>query len=291
MHQLTTPQRERLHRLVRRSPVFIGMRVEFHDDRVEVIHPEPVTLGFESLSALVAGTPADQWPDVVDGYLERGYVLATSEPPELDGPTEAVLERTYLRLMSTEYDEVTFPSYAEELVPGLARVFAFDLPDAILTMDDDRVHRHGFERLFDAGAENLCRELPDRYAENDGVVVLQGSDYVGSLVLVLPWVVEALTGDTALPHGALVAMPARDTLALHIVRDRAQVLRALEEMAALAAEWYAASTHGLSPRVYWCRTEPVGRIETIAHHDGRGVVTYHSEDFANTLYEVDREWQ
>lgn len=97
------------------------------------MHPEPVTLGFDSLSALVADTPSDQWPDVVDGYLERILVLSTTEPAELDGPTEAVLERTCLRLMSTDYEDVEFPSYAEEIVPGLLQVFAFDLPDAIVS--------------------------------------------------------------------------------------------------------------------------------------------------------------
>jgi hypothetical protein len=266
------------------------MRVEFEDDRIEVVHPEPVTLGFESLSALVADVPVGEWPDTVDGYLRRMLVLGTTSPPELDGPTEAVLERTYLRLMSTDYDDVEFPSYAVEWVPGLVRLFAFDLPDAIVTMNDDRVLEHGFDRLFEAGAENLCRELPDRYAENDGVIVFQGSDYVGSLVLVLPWVIEAVTGSTDLPHGALVAMPSRDTFVLHIPRDRAQVLRAIEEMGRLALESYEGSTHGLSPRVYWVCYEPA-HIEAVAHHDGAGAVTYYSDDFATMLYDVDREWE
>jgi len=291
VRQLTTPQRERLRRLVRRSPAFIGKRVEVHDDRVEVVHPEPVTLGFDSLSALVADTPPDRWPDMVDGYLERIIALSTTEPAALDGPTEAVLEHTYLRLMSTDYDDVEFPSYAAEIVPGLLQLFAFDLPDAILTMNDDRVRQHGYDRLFDAGVDNLCRQMPDQYAEHDGVIVLQGSDYVGSLALVMPWVVEALTGDSALPNGALVAMPARDSMILHIPRDRAQVLRALEEMARIAAEMFAGSSHPLSARVYWCRTAPVGQFEAVAHHDAQGVVTYYPDDFANMLHDVDREWE
>ena len=59
-------------------------------------------------------------------------------------------------------------------------------------------------------------------------------------------------------------------------------------MGRLAAELFAGSTHPLSPRVYWCRTEPVGSIETVAHHDGRDVITYYSDDFADMLYDVDR---
>lgn len=275
---------------MRRSPAFIGMRVRVHDDHVEVLHPEELTLGFASLSALVADTPPGQWPDVVDQYLTRILELGSNPPPELDGPTEAVLGRVYLKLIEHHGPSSELPDYAGEISPGLVLLFAFDLPDAIAMLTDEDVHRHGFDQLYEAGTENLCRELPDRYAEAHGVYVVQGSDYVGSMVLVLPWVIEAVTGLTDAPSGALVAMPARDRLIFHVVRDRAGLTRALEEMAPLAAEWYAECSHGLSPRVYWWRPLPVGGLESVAHHDGSGLVTYYSSEFADMLHDVDREW-
>jgi hypothetical protein len=286
---LTTPQQERLRRLVRRSPAFIGMRVEVHDDRVEVRHPEPLTLGFASLSALVAAAPADDWPDVVDQYLRRILELGTNPPPELDGPTEDILGRIYPRLLERPESRAELPAYAEEIIPGLLLLFAFDLPDAMAYLIDEHVRRHGFDRLYDAGLDNLCRELPDRYVESDGIHLLQGSEYVSSLVLLMPWVIEAVTGLTETPNGALVAMPGRDQLVFHVARDRAGVLRAMEQLGEIAGEWYAEHPHGLSPRVYWWRPLPVGGAESVAHHDGTRLVTYYSDAFADMLHDVDRE--
>ncbi|GAB3436563.1 DUF1444 domain-containing protein [Actinophytocola sediminis] len=291
MDQLTAPQQERLRRLVRRSPAFIGMRIEVQEDHVEVLHPEQLVLGFGSLSLLVADAPEGQWPEVVDQYLERILALGATEPPELSGPTEELLGRIYVRLMEHPGPTYQLPDYVEELVPGLVTQFAFDLPDAIMNLTDEHVARHGFDRLYEAGMENLCRELPERYLEGDDVYVLQGSEYVGSLVLVIPWVIEALTGLTEVPNGALVAMPARDQLIFHVIRDREQTTRAVAEIGRIAGEWYAENPFGISPRVYWWRPLPVGGLESVAHHDGDDVITYYSSEFADTLYEVDREWE
>lgn len=290
MDHLTLPQQQRLRNLVRRSPAFIGMRIEMHDDHVEVLHPEPLLVTFASLSLVVADVPTGQWPDLVDQHLTRVLELGTSTPAELTGPTEEVLDRIYLRVMEDPGAAAPLPDYATELVPGVRVLFAFDLPDAIMTLTDEHVGRHGYERLHEAGMHNLTRQLPDRYAENKGVIVLQGSDYVGSLVLILPWVVEALTGLVDPPHGALVSMPARDTLVFHVVADRAGVDHAVAEIAEIAAEVYAASPFGISPRVYWCGPEPEYRLESIAHHDGTGLVTYYSDAFGDMLYDVDRAW-
>ena len=287
MHLLTPAQQDRLRHLARRSPAFIGMRVVVHDDHVEVSHPEPLELGFESLSATLAGTPAGQWPDVVDDYF-RWAVAAGTDRSGIEGSTEEVLARTYVRLATSDSEVSRVASYADELTPGLLRVLAYDRPDSIVIMKDEDVLRHGFDRLYDAGLENLFRELPDRHFENDGVYYLQGSDYVGSLALVIPWVIEAVTGVVDTPHGALLAMPARDQLIFHVIgdRDTAGLLAALDKIGWLAAECHANSAHQLSSRVYWWRPMPVGGLETVGHHNGLGVVTYYSDDFEDVLFTV-----
>ncbi|WP_158853342.1 hypothetical protein [Saccharothrix deserti] len=288
MHLLTTAQQDRLRHLARRSPAFIGMRVVVHDDHVEVTHPESLVLGFESLSAALAGAPAGQWPDLVDEHFRRIIALGTADRSDVEGPTEAVLQRTYLHLATSDSEASEVASYADEITPGLLRVLAFDRPDSIVIMTDEDVRRHGFDRLYDAGLENLAGELPDRYLEADGIYYLRGSDYVGSLVLVIPWVIEAVTGVADAPHGALVAMPARDQLIFHVIRDRdtAGVLAALDEVGRLAAECYANSAYQLSSLVYWWRPMPVGGLETVGHHNGAGVVTYYSDDFEDVLFTV-----
>lgn len=155
-------------------------------------------------------------------------------------------------------------------------------------MRDEDVQRHGFDQLFEAGVENLARELPDQYFESDGVYYLHGSDYVGSLVLIVSWVIEAVTGVADAPHGALVAMPARDQFLFHVIRDRdtAGVLAALDEIGRLTAECYANSAHQLSSRVYWWRPMPVGELETVGHHNGIGMSNYYSDAFEDMLFTV-----
>lgn len=285
---LTTAQQERLRHLARRSPAFIGMRIVVHADHVEVTQPEQLELGFESLSAALAGAPAGQWPDLVDDHFRRAIAFATEDDADIEGPTEAVLRRTFLRLATSDSGVSEVASYADEITPGLLRVLTFDRPDSIMIMRDEDVRRHGHDQLSDAGMENLAGELPNEYLEAEGVYYLQGSDYVGSLVLIIPWVIEAVTGVADAPHGALVAMPARDQFVFSVLRDRdtAGVLAALDEVGRIAAECHANSAYQLSSRVYWWRPMPVGGLETVGHHDGAGMVTYYSDDFEDVLLTV-----
>ncbi|MEU3642542.1 hypothetical protein AB0E59_04100 [Lentzea sp. NPDC034063] len=291
MHLLTTAQQDRMRHLARRSPAFIGMRIVVHTDHVEISHPEPLELGFESLSAALAGTPSGDWPDLVDEHFRRAIALGTADGADLEGPADVVLQSTYLRLATSDSGVSEVASYAEEITPGLLRVLAFDRPDSIVVMKDEDVLRHGYDQLCDAGAENLARELPDRFLEADGVYYLQGSDYVGSLVLIIPWVIEAVTGVADAPHGALVAMPARDQFVFSVIRDQdtAGVLAALDEVGRLTAECHANSAYQLSSRVYWWRPWPVGGLETVGHHNGAGMVTYYSGDFEDMLFTVGLE--
>jgi hypothetical protein len=288
VHLLTAAQQDRLRHLARRSPAFIGMRVVVHDDHVEVTHPESLVLGFESLSAALAGAPAGQWPELVDEHFRRIIAAGTADRSDVEGPTEAVLQRTYLHLALSDSEASEVASYADEITPGLLRVLAFDRPDFIVTMTDEDVRRHGYDRLHDAGIENLAKEVPDRCVEVDGVYYLRGSDYVASLVLIIPWVIEAVTGVADAPYGALVAMPARDQFIFHVIRDRdtAGVLAALDEVGQLAAECYANSAYQLSSLVYWWRPMPVGALEIVGHHNGAGVVTDYSDDFEDVLFTV-----
>ncbi len=292
MHLLTTAQQDRLRHLARRSPAFIGMRVVVHDNHVEVTHPESLVLGFESLSAALTGAPAGQWPELVDEYFRRIIALGTADRSDVEGPTEAVLQRTYLYLTTPDSGASEAASYADEITPGLLRVLAFDRPDSIVIVTDEDVRRHGLDQLYNAGLENVAGQLPDRYLESDGVYYLHGSEYVSSLVLLLPWVIETVTGVADTPYGTLVAMPARDQFLFHPIRgrDTAGVLAALDEIGRLAAECYANCTHQLSPLVYWCRPMPEGGLETVGHHNGVGVETYYSDDFEDVLFTVGLKW-
>jgi hypothetical protein len=293
VHLLTAAQQDRLRHLARRSPAFIGMRIIVHDNHVEVTHPEPQVLGFESIAATLAGSPAEQWPDLVDEHF-RWIIAEGEDRSDIEGPTRAVLPRTrlYLTLSESKVAEgMTIAegvSYADEITPGLLWVLAFDRPDRVEIMLDKDVQRHGFNQLYDAGVQNLPGELPDRFIEVNGVYYLRGSEYVASLVLAIPWVVETVAGVADTPHGVLVAMPSRDMLLFHAIGDpnSAGVPAAMDEIGQLTAECYANSPYQLSPLVYWWRPMAERWLETVAHHDGANLETFYSDDFEDMLRAV-----
>lgn len=294
MYNLTTNQHERVRNLVRRSPAFIGMRVVVHDDRVEILEPEELDVGLGPVFEAVADAPSDRWPDLVDDCLERILGALTGGDPALGGPTEQLLDRVYVKLRPVDGSPTEWWTYAPRVAPDLLQVLALDYPDRIAILNDDQVERHGYDRLLDAGVDNLCRQLPDECVTHAGVFVLSGSEYVASTVLVLPGVVEAVTGSPDLPYGVLVAMPNDHVLVFHVLRDGAGARYALGEIARIAADYHEDSPRALSRQVYWWYSGAAS-LEPVAHHvgDGNGVIgqdlaTHYPADFASLLDELDR---
>lgn len=292
MRNLTTDEHERLRNLVRRSPAFIGMRVVVGEDQVEIVEPEELVFGLGPVADAVAGAPADRWPDLVDERLARIVAALTSGAPALDGPTEQVLDRVHARLRPVDGSPVDWWRYASEFAPGLLVVLALDHPDHVSILNDEQVRRHGVDQLFDAGLNNLATRLPDGYATADGVYILTGGDFVASTVLIMPYVLDAVTGTTDSPHGVLVAVPDHRTLVFHVLRDGTSARHALAEIARLAAEYHADSPNPLSPHVYWFAAG-ANFLQPVAHHAGDGVlgqdpVTHYPPEFADLLDELDR---
>lgn len=269
------------------------MRVVVHDDHVEVVSPEQLEFGLGPVYDAVSDAPPHQWADIVDDCLRRILGALTNGSPELNGPTERLLDRVYARLRPADGSPVDWWNYAQEVAPDLLMVLALDHPDRIAILNDSQVERHGYDRLLAAGLDNLCRHLPEAYAANEGVYVLSGDEYVASGLLIMPWVVEAVTGSADLPYGVLVAVPNHTMLVFHVLQDNAGVAYALGEIAHLAAEYYDEST-GLSPQVYWWSPgaqamEPVARLADDATGViGEDLVTHYSAGFADLLQRLPR---
>lgn len=289
MRSLTTSEHERLRNLVRRSPAFIGMRVVVGDDTVTA---DELVLGLGPVEDAVAGAPADQWPDLVDACLTRYLAALTTSPPELDGPTEQVAGQVLARLRPADAGPADWWTYAPEVAPGLLAVLALDYPEHVAILNDDQVARHGAERLFQAGLDNLTGQLPDSYATGEGVYVLSGGDFVASTVLIMPWVLDAV-GVWDQPYGVLVAFPDHPRLIFHVLREGGGARHAVGEIARLAAEYHDESPNPLSPHVYWLPPEaeylrPVAHADTRADVIGEDLVTDYPADFAALLTDLDR---
>lgn len=283
-------QHDRLRNLIRRSPVFTGMRIAIRDDRLEVLEPEDLVFGLGPLFDAVAGTPEDRWPSLVDDCLGRMLGVLTGGAPELDGPTEPLLDRVYAKIRPAEGS----PAYAKDIAPGLVVTLALDHADHITIMNDEHVQRHGFDRLFEVGMDNLYEQLPAEHATCDGVYIISGAEYTASTAMIIPGVVEVVTGSDEFPYGVLLAMPNDHMLVFHVLRDSAGVRYAMGEIAQLAAEYYVDSDRPLSPNVHWWQPG-VGYFESVAHQagDGHGVIGAHLRTryppaFAHVLEQLDR---
>jgi hypothetical protein len=288
VYNLTTNQHERLRNLVRRSPVFIGMRVVVHDDWAEVVSEE-LEFGLGPVFNAVAGAPMDEWPKLVDDCLEEIYNALTGKQADLDGPTEPLLSRMYVKLRPFVDDARTMWPYALEVAPDLLLVLALDYPNHIALLNGDRVRQHGFDRLLEAGINNMYEQVPNECVTHAGIFIIEGSDYLASTVSVLPWLVETITGDPDVSHGVLVAVPNDNTLVFHALKDGAGAGYAVGEIARVAAECYEDSQRPLSRNVYWWSPE-TGYLEPVAHHVGAesGVIgqdlaTHYSPGYAQAL--------
>jgi hypothetical protein len=291
---LTNDEYERLRGLVRRSPAFTGMRIVVHHDRVEIVEPHDIVIMLRPLVDRVADAPPDRWPELVDAMLEDVLPAIIHGEPDLDGPTEAFLGRVFPRLK--EFDTIDPDlSYAPEIAPNLYMLLGLDRPEQIAILTDDRVRSHGFDRLYEAAIDNLFGQLPEvATCFDDDVYVLEGSDYVGSLALVLPWVVDSITDAPDFPHGVLVAVPNHNRLVFHVLRDATRARSALAMIAQVAEDCHAEEVVPLSPRVYWLGPER-GSLDLVAEYAGdahgvigEDVVRFHSPDFAAALDELDR---
>lgn len=290
MDNLTASQHERVRNLVRRSPAFIGMRVVMHEDHVEVVSPEELEIGLGPVLEAVEGAPQDQWPTLVDDCLAR-LLRAITDDSDADGPTDQLLHRIYARLRPVRDSPTEWWQYANEVAPGLLMVLALDHPEHIGILNDKQVAQHGYERLLEAGLDNLCTQLPDEFAMSDEVYIVSGGDYVASMALVIPFVVHAATGIADLPNGVLVAVPDHNTLIFHPITDATGTHNALSEMARLTTECHEDARSPLSQNVHWWQPGS-GYLDPVAHTSadtatiGADLVTSYPPDFANLLAEL-----
>jgi hypothetical protein len=124
--------------------------------------------------AAEAGDKAS-WPAMIAAHVRR----VTSIPDDVfEGLTpDSVRSRVYARLVPTESPHVERVSYAQQVVPGVSRILAFDMPETVASISDEEAERFGgVAALWEAGLANL-RALP---LENQQQVTLpDGGHFVG----------------------------------------------------------------------------------------------------------------
>jgi hypothetical protein len=280
LSELTVSDAQRLRDLVRGCMATAGYEVTVYAGHVEDADGRQFGLGSLARRLADPDLPAKRWPQVVDDHISR-LLASVDGPDEFDVPTEDLLERTYLRVYEAgSLPDADWWTYGREVLPGVLELLALDLPDSVATFNDEQVTKHGLDRLRVAGLRNLRSEQVDERATHDGVEILIGSMFMASTVLILRELVLRTTGEAHLPNGVLVAVPFRHQLLYHVPRD-AEVVEALNTMAALAAIGYDREVGPISPHVYWWED---GEFHQITQRDDDGRVEVHVQGgFADVL--------
>lgn len=225
------------------------------------------------------------WPVLVRQHVDKVLRLMDA-PSEVETlPVPELRRRLLPRLMPREaIPDLSGFGYADEVSPGLLRLFALDLPESVLALKSGLLERVA-QRLGGLGkldlellAEDNLRALPVERHEvlghGDGLRVdlLSGeSFFTASRALDLGALAPRLTGQPIGPDGALVAFPFRHLLAFHAIRD-AGAIESLNALARLAAARHADSPGPVRPEVFWWRAGTLTPITEVTDGQVRVVV-------------------
>jgi hypothetical protein len=206
-------------------------------------------LGLSNIARVVAHFDESNWPVVVEEHFRHILRQLRAGVPPLPADPERDLVQ---RLVCRDSLPTGWVSDRPDFLPGLVSVASTE-DDGVVTMylrpTDLGLTWSEAERY---GLANL-RRLKDQveFVDDDDLrfAVVTSNGYAASRALVLDTVLhDTLHLETA-PYGMLAAVPARDTLLLHVIEDLT-VIPALGVLLNLAARSYARDPGPLSPEIY-----------------------------------------
>jgi len=249
---LTQVQAARLVRLGLTAAARLGLNVTYAGGST-LVPADPTAdgpvLGLSNLARAVSKFEEDRWPAVVEEhFIQLLHRLAQGPPQPPTDPEQELIQRLVPRkALPPEWsaDRVDF-------VPGLLSIPA-TAKDRVVTMyldpSDFGVTWSDAERF---GLANL-RRIPDhvKYVDHDdiSIALVTGTIFAASRALVLDTVLRESLHTEIPPYGVLAAVPARDLLLIHVIRDLS-VIPALGLMLNLASRSHTRDPGPLSPDVH-----------------------------------------
>lgn len=235
------------------------------------------TANLQDLARRCAADPRGPagWPDLVAAQL--GSPGASTQAPDLpDGPSpEEFYSALRLRLVAEDsVDAADGFDTGEAFAAGVRAVFVLDLPHGVARVPDTLLDRHGGARALRATAlhNTLTREHPDacisiRADPADDLPLgsflqLSGrSQYVASLALDLIGCARAVGVEPG-PDGLFFALPSRNLLLIHAIRDAA-CEDSMNALALRAIRAYQQAPGPITPNAFWWHD---GLIEVVSRY-------------------------
>jgi hypothetical protein len=206
-------------------------------------------LGLSNLARIVAQFDEDSWPVLVEEHFDQLLEQLRQGPPT--PPTDP--ERDLIqRLVPRDALPPSWTADRPDFLPGLLSVPS-TTDDGIVTMflepADMGLTWTDAERFGLANLRGLTDHVEHVDHEDLQVDFVTGTPFAASRALVLDTVLRESLHVEHAPYGVLAAVPARDTLILHVIRDLS-VIPALGLLLNVAARCHAHDPGPLSPEVF-----------------------------------------
>lgn len=252
---LTTKQAERLVQLSEEAVTKRGFAMRY-DGAGRLVPvgsdgasaPGGATAGLMNLALTVADLPRQQWRSAVEAHFDQ--MTSLHEPPPLPDDLEKEL---YLRLVCADTIDPEMRKGTPEFVPGVLAVPATYVGRAVamhFDIDSLGLSREEATGLGLANLRSLRDEVETVSFNGAQLSLLTGSMFTASRALVFDTVLRESLQVENPPFGCLVAMPARDLLYVHVLRDRT-MLKALQLLITTAADQFSTRPGAVSPHVYY----------------------------------------
>ncbi|TDU89005.1 hypothetical protein EV138_2558 [Kribbella voronezhensis] len=203
--------------------------------------------GLGNLARILAREPRQRWAQQVEEHFD-GLLANVQRPAD----TADLASRLCLRLAATSAVPPEWTADLPEFLPGLVAVpalsndgaFTLHFDTATLGLTRSEAHQLALANLTQL-TDNVA------YIDHDGaqLAVLSETTWAASRALVLDTVLRESLQLENPEYGVLVALPARDLLLIHVIRDLS-VLPALSAMLHLAHTAFESSPGPLTPTVY-----------------------------------------
>ncbi len=237
------------------------------------------------LASMAAQTPQRRWPQLLDDHA-RVLVAAERQPTPRQETLAASLHLSLWPLAGLPWA----PDHARAVTDDLVALPAIDQPDTVTTAGhaDQVLAWGGWPTVERIGLANLAALRSDdvltlgQQHAGQAVHALIGGYFTASRLLVLDRVLSAELGVERPAHGAVVAVPHRGLLVVHVLRSL-DVVGAIPRMLALASA-EVRRPEGISPHLYFWRDGRVQRISRL--DDDSSPVVEVTGEFADALAEI-----
>jgi hypothetical protein len=238
-----------------------GWSYELDGAAVVVEGEPPPRFGLVDLAkkCLQAQEDPERWPGVVADHFNSlarsGAEMEQLEQMTFDEVRDLLRVRLYPPGLSATVGRDSL--VLREVAPCLDEVLVVDLPSVVVTVKPEIVAGWGREpdELLALARDNIREEdVGHERVELDGGVVIDlfegESHFVASRVLVLD-----LDQELEAPLGALVGIPNRHTMAMHVIRDLGIQAEATRVMLGWLDQAHREGPGSVSPHLFWLTPE------------------------------------